>query len=107
VLVGDLSKQPTHVKELVPGDDHYTGYCDACATRAGGVWMSGETGLWPFVWCVKFDLAISSQAVSENLLAILHYMILQQQVELRYVWAGVFSDNMPTVAWSKCMADKS
>jgi hypothetical protein len=37
----------------------------------------------------------------------MHYMILQQQVDLQYVRAGVFSDNTPTVAWSKRMADKS
>jgi hypothetical protein len=120
VLVSDLSKRPTHVKELVPGDDHYAGYCDACATGAGGVWMSGEAGLRPIVWRVHFDLAISSQVVSDNnprgkltnsdlemAAVLLHYMVLQQQVELRYVRAGVFSDNTPTVAWSKRMADKS
>ena len=120
VLVQDLCKRPTHVKELIPGDDHYTGYCDACATGAGGVWLSGEAGLRPIVWRVPFDHAISSQVVSDKnprgrltnsdleLAAVLmHYMILQQHVNLRYVRAGVFSDNTPTVAWSKRMADKS
>jgi hypothetical protein len=38
---------------------------------------------------------------------LLHYMVLQQEVDLRYVRAGVFLDNTPTVAWSKRMADKS
>jgi hypothetical protein len=120
VLVQDLCKRPTHVKELIPGDDHYTGYCDACATGAGGVWMSGEAGIRPIVWRVHFDHAISSQVVSdknprgrltnsdlEMAAVLMHYMILQQQVDLRYVRAGVFSDNTPTVAWSKRMADKS
>ena len=120
VLVADLSKRPTHVKELVPGDDHYTGYCDACATGAGGIWMSGDAGLRPIVWRVHFDLAVSSQVVSESnprgkltnsdlemAAVLLHYMVLQQQVDLRYIRAGAFSDNTPTVAWSKRMADKS
>ena len=35
-----LSKRPNHVKELIPNDNHYCGYCDACATGAGGVWIS-------------------------------------------------------------------
>jgi hypothetical protein len=120
VLVGDLGTRATHVKELVPGDDHYVGYCDACATGAGGIWMSGEAGIRPIVWRVNFDLAISSQVVSdtnprgnltnsdlEMAAVLLHYMVLQQEVDLRYVRAGVFSDNTPTVAWSKRMADKS
>jgi hypothetical protein len=37
---------------------------------------------------------------------LLQYKILNQRVDLRYIQAGVFSDNMPTVAWSKRMADK-
>jgi hypothetical protein len=37
VLVQDLCKRSTHVKELIPGGDHYTGYCDACARGAGCV----------------------------------------------------------------------
>jgi hypothetical protein len=50
VLVRDLSNRATHVKELVPDVDHYVGYCDACATGAGGIWMSGKVGLRPIVW---------------------------------------------------------
>jgi hypothetical protein len=33
-IVSNLAQRPTHVKELVLGDDHYTGYCDACAAGA-------------------------------------------------------------------------
>jgi hypothetical protein len=120
VLVGSLSTRATHVKELVPGSDHYVGYCDACATGAGGIWMSGEAGLRPIVWRIHFAHAILSQVVSdknprgcltnsdlEMAAVLLQYMVLNQRVDLRYVRAGVFSDNTPTVAWSKRMADKS
>jgi hypothetical protein len=82
--------------------------------------MSGDAGIRPIVWRVHFNLAISSQVVSdknprgrltnsdlEMAAVLMHYMILQQQVDIRYVRAGVFSDNTPTVAWSKRMADKS
>ena len=82
--------------------------------------MSGEAGIRPIVWRVPFGPEISSQVVSdknprgrltnsdlEMAAVLMHYMILQQQIDLRYVRAGVFSDNTPTVAWSKRMADKS
>jgi hypothetical protein len=32
-LVISLAARPTHVKELVPNDDHYVGYCDACVPQ--------------------------------------------------------------------------
>ena len=91
ILVQDLCKRPTHVKELIPSDNHYIGYCDACATGAGGTWMGGKVGLRPLVWRVPFDLAISSQVVSdknprgrltnsdlEMAAVLMQYMILQQ-----------------------------
>jgi hypothetical protein len=58
MLVIDLSKQATHVKELVLSVNHYAGYCDVCATGAGGIWMSGKAGLRPIVWRVHFEHAI-------------------------------------------------
>jgi hypothetical protein len=119
-MVTDLAQRPTHVKELVPGDDHYTGYCDACADGAGGVWLSGDLNLRPIVWRVHFPPAISSQVVSdanprgrltnsdlEMAAVLLHYMILQQEVDLRFIRTGIWSDNTPTVAWTRRMADRS
>jgi hypothetical protein len=119
-MVADLAERPTHVKELVPGDDHYTGYCDACAAGAGGVWLSGDLNIRPIVWRVQFSAYITSQVVSttnprgsltnsdlEMAAVLLHYMVLQQEVDLRYIRTGVWSDNTPTVAWTKRMADHS
>jgi hypothetical protein len=53
-MVENLALQPTHIKELVPGNDHYTGFCDACAARARGAWLSCKLSLCPIVWQVKF-----------------------------------------------------
>jgi hypothetical protein len=119
-MVRTLAVRPTHIKELLPGDDHYTGYCDACASGAGGVWLSGELGLAPIVWRLKFPDSIASQVVSDSnptgtltnsdlelAAALLHYMVLQTAVDLRFKRAGTLSDNTPTVAWAKRMADKS
>jgi hypothetical protein len=49
-MAANLAHRPTHVKELVPGDDHYTGYCDACAAGGGGVWISSDLHLCLLVW---------------------------------------------------------
>jgi hypothetical protein len=119
-MVSSLARRPTHIKELVPGDDHYTGYCDACADGAGGVWLSGDLHLRPLVWRVPFPPDISSQVVSttnprgrltnsdlEMAAVLLHYMVLQQEVDLRFVRTGIWSDNTPTVAWTSRMADRS
>jgi hypothetical protein len=50
MLVGDLGNRATHAKVLVPGTDHYVGYCKAWATVDCGIWMSGNVGLRPIVW---------------------------------------------------------
>jgi hypothetical protein len=120
VMVTALATRPTHIQELVPGDDHYVGYCDACATGAGGVWMSGELHIAPIVWRVAFGPDIATQVVSDTnprgrltnsdlelAAVLLHYMVLQQEVDMRFKRAGALSDNTPTVAWTKRLADKS
>jgi hypothetical protein len=38
---------------------------------------------------------------------LLHYMVLEQAVDLRCIQTGIWSDNTPTVAWTKRMADHS
>jgi hypothetical protein len=65
-MVAKLGVRPTHVKELVPNDDHYVGYYDACAAGAGGVWFSGDLHLEPRVWRVAFLSDISSQVISNS-----------------------------------------
>jgi hypothetical protein len=119
-MVTSLSSRPTFVKELIPNADHYYGYCDACATGAGGVWFSGERNLQPIVWRVQFEHAIATQVISndnphgrltnsdlEMAAVLLQYMVLHQEVDMRFAWAGVLSDNTPTVAWTAHMADRS
>jgi hypothetical protein len=119
-MVKALGARPTHVKELVPDDDHYVGYCDACAAGAGGVWFSGDLHMDPIVWRVEFPPEISSQVVSDSnptgnltnsdlemAAVLLHYMVLQQTTDMKHKRAGTFSDNTPTVSWSTRMADRS
>jgi hypothetical protein len=92
-MVANLAQRPTHVIELVPGDNHYTGYCDVCAAGAGSVWISGNLDLRPLVRRVPFSVAITSQVISdtnprgtltnsdlEMAAVLLHNMVLEQEV---------------------------
>lgn len=121
-LVRDLATRPTHVRELLPGDDHYVGNCDACATGAGGVWYSGTIGVPPLVWRLNFPTSVSSQVVSEanpkghltnsdlELAGVLlHYSVLEEVLDnqMRHSRVGIFCDNTPAVYWTARMADKS
>jgi hypothetical protein len=38
---------------------------------------------------------------------LLHYMVLQQEVDLQYIQTGVWSDNTHPLAWTKHMANHS
>ncbi len=97
-MVVNLAHRPTHVKELVPDGDHYTGYCDACAAGAGGIWLSGDLDLRSLVWLVPFSAAITTQVISdtnpratptnsrlEMASAILHHLVLPHHDDLRFV----------------------
>jgi hypothetical protein len=119
-LIRDLANRPTHVNELVPGDDHYVGYCDACATGAGGVWFSGSLHIPPLVWRVQFPRSIADEVVSfknptgrltnsdlELAGLVLHYCALENATDLAHKRVGIYSDNTPTVHWTKRMADRS
>jgi len=120
VLILNLADRPTHVHELVPGDDHFVGYCDACATGAGGVWFSGSLHIPPLVWRVQFPSHIAEQVVSfknptgrltnsdlELAGLVLHYCALETATNLMHKRVGIYSDNTPTVYWAKRMADRS
>jgi hypothetical protein len=65
-MIASLASHPTHVNELVPSNDHYTGYCDACGAGAGGIWLSGNLHIPPLVWRLQFSKEISSQVVSDD-----------------------------------------
>ena len=62
----DLAACPTHVRELVPGQPDLIGYCDACATGAGGFWFRSDKSMRPIVWRIPFSPEISNQVVSDT-----------------------------------------
>jgi hypothetical protein len=72
------------------------------------------------VWLVAFPPEISSQVILDNnptgslvysdlemAAVLLHYMVLQQLVDMTHKRARTFSDNTPTVSWPTRIADRS
>lgn len=122
VLIADLARRPTHVRELVrAGEFAYVGFCDASAFGAGGVWFSGSRSLPPTVWRVEFPPDITREVVSdanpngrltnsdlEMAGVLLHYLALEQVAgSLRHVQVAIGSDNTPAVAWTTKMATRA
>jgi hypothetical protein len=117
-LIKDITRRPTNVGELVPQDFDYTGFCNASAFGAGGVWFSANKFLPPLVWRINFSADITSQVVLQNnptgaltnsdlemAGVLLQYLALEQLVpNLRHAQVAILCDNSPAVAWTKKMA---
>ena len=48
-LIREVSKKPTHVNKLVPGDPNYEGTLDASGEGAGGIWVSEVRYMAPII----------------------------------------------------------
>jgi hypothetical protein len=57
-LIHRLSKQPTHVNELLPNPPSYVAYHNAAA-QGGGVWFSLSTDMQPLLWRTTFPRNIT------------------------------------------------
>ena len=64
-VIRDLASRPAHVKELVQQLLNYTGYCDASAFGAGGVWFGANIALPPSVWRVQWPADITNNVISD------------------------------------------
>jgi hypothetical protein len=116
-LLKELAARPTSVHELVARTVDFYGYCDACNTGVGGVWLPMDTELEPFVWRVAWPADVVRKLQSYDGLSIndgecagvlLQQMALEVAVEnLRHKNALSFCDNTAAVAWVCRMASKS
>jgi hypothetical protein len=122
VVIRDLARRPTHVSELTQHELHYTGYCDASAFGAGGVWFGADRELTPLVWRVQWPKDITDSVVSFNNPSgkitnsdlemagvVLQEAALEAQLgpNLALVQTAIGCDNSPAVAWTTRMATRS
>ena len=114
-LLHRISSRPTHVIELITKPPQFIGYVDACKFGAGGVWFSGTATITPTVWRVIFPPIIIARLINENnpkgtitnsdlemAGLLLEWLVLENIAprSLKYICAGMFSDNTPTVSWT-------
>ncbi|KAL7546950.1 hypothetical protein ACHAWF_011171 [Thalassiosira exigua] len=107
-LIKSLAKRETSVHELVASSVDFYGYCDACNTGVGGVWLPLDSDLEPFVWRVawppdivrrlsKYDGLSISDAECAGVL--LQQMLLEQVApDLKHKKIVSFCDNTPSVS---------
>jgi hypothetical protein len=115
-LVKGLKARPTSVRELVATSVDYYGYCDACNTGAGGVWLPLDSALEPIVWRVAWPEDIVRRLATYDNLSIsdaesagvlLQQMALEVAVaNLRHKTAVSFCDNTPAVSWVTRLASR-
>ncbi|KAL7536629.1 hypothetical protein ACHAWF_005521, partial [Thalassiosira exigua] len=106
-LIKDLGKRPTSVHELVARTVDFYGYCDACNTGAGGVWLPLDSEVEPFLWRVRWPPDIVRRLAAYDGLSIsdaecagvvLQQLALEQVVgDLRHKKGVAFCDNTPSV----------
>jgi len=112
-LIKLAGSRPTHCAQLVSGIPAYIGFCDACKYGAGGVWFAGSKYLDPIVWRFEWPTDIPCKLISrenptgtltindlEMAALLLHYLALEQLVDLRHQHAAAWVDNKSTVAWA-------
>ena len=118
-LLRQLKKRPTHVETLVERQPDYVGWSDASKEGAGGVWLVGHDLPSPIVWRVQWPQDIQNGLISndapEGWLSIndlemagmlLHWLVLENIVNIRHKHIGAWCDNSSSVAWIKKMASK-
>lgn len=119
-LIRAAAKEPTHAKELVPGEPDFLGTLDASGEGAGGVWLPGKEPLAPIVWRVPWPPEIVARLVTdrnpdgditnsdlEMAAEVLGWLVLEACTDtLHWKHVGVCSDNSPTVAWTARWASK-
>jgi hypothetical protein len=122
-VIRDLASRPTHVSELVEQTLDYTGYCDASAFGAGGVWFGGKKKLKPIVWRVQWPKDVTDAVVSDSnphgrltnsdlemAGVLLQEAVLEATIGLSAMAStqtAIGCDNSPAVAWTARMASRS
>ena len=113
-IVKHLTKNPTHVLQLVDGYPDFIGYTDACKKGAGGVWFGLTEDIGHVVWRVEFPPDIQEELctrenpkgkITMNDLelagVVLGWLVLEKLVpDLRFKHVGMNCDNSTAVSWT-------
>ena len=114
IILRQISKNPTHVLQLVDGYPDYIGYSDACKLGAGGVWFGVDEDIGYHVWRMEFPKDIQDDLctgdnpdgkITMNDLelagVIIEWLVLEHLVkDLRFKHVGMNCDNSVAVTWA-------
>ena len=116
----DASTRPKETVQLVKIFPDFVGYTNACATRMGAVWFSGNKNLDILCCRVQFPKDIVDEEISyvntkgmltnsdlELAASLVHYDVLVLNTDMRIMSSAIFSDNTPMVARCTKIADSS
>ena len=111
-LIKEVTKEPTHARELVVGEAAYKETLDASGEGAGGVWPPGNKPLAPVVWRLQWPQGIKDALMTwenpkgtitnsdlEMAADLLGWLVLEGNVLLKHEHVGLCSDNSATVSW--------
>jgi hypothetical protein len=110
------------VSDLVEQTRDYTGYCDASAFGAGGIWFGGKKRLKPVVWRVQWPKDVTNAVLSnsnpngrltnsdlEMAGVLLQEAILEATIghsAMASTQTAIGCNNSPAVAWTAQMASR-
>ena len=103
-----LGKEPIKCSQLVPGDPTYLGHSDSCMFGTGGIWLSGTRTLRPVVWRLAWPPDIVERYRKQQLTIndlemaglLLHYLLLEQLVDMEGIHPAAWCDNTSAVSWT-------
>lgn len=111
-----IGHKPIQCSQLVPGEPSYIGHMNSCVYGTGGIWLSGLKTLRPVVWRLAWPQDIIDR-YHQKLITIndlemagllLHYLLLEQLVDMKGIHAAAWCDNTSAVSWtSKMSSNKS
>ncbi len=108
-----MAARPTLRTDLVLAVVDFHGYCNACKTRAGEVWLGANRALLPIVWQLYFPVSNQEAMISQtnptghisnsNLEMagmLCQWLVLKHVVDLKHAHVVVRCDNTPTIGWT-------
>jgi hypothetical protein len=114
----EIANKPINVTQLVPTHPNIHGYCDACKSGAGGVWILPQDNVnnRHVVWATTFPPPVIKKFENHELSindlemagVLIQWLVLEHLLpSLHHLQAGIECDNSSTVVWSRKFTAKS